>query len=289
MNCINHTVRHPVLILSEIYPQLYLPVYKGASTSELYQKIVSSGYAYQSDATCFSLSDEDELIYIDTPYGRLTCIYLSCRDDFENFIRIMRYECEPVMIPASIGAMFITGINNQRKLEGHQKEYIKERNRDAYNAFQYFIAKKKNCTDKIIVLSKGGYSGVDYKRTKYPLSRWYEISKKIRIYHEYTHFIYRNLFMEKRDIIREEIICDAMGLLYAISEYDTSLAKMFLGVEHEKYTWGGRLESYIEKGSDIEAAASKAKRIIAEVSERLADINSGELCHVDIIKYLNCS
>ena len=241
---------HPVIKLAEIYPQLYLPVSEGGSRTELYKRIVRLGMTYTGESTCFSLSPEDELTYPGTPYGKVACIYLSLREDFISFIRIMRYRCEPYTISDSVGAMFISGIVNwRRRFAGEEYK------------------------DEIIVLSKGGYSGTDHSRTPYTRDKWLDISKKIRTYHEITHFICRRLFPERLPAVTEEVICDAAGMLHAFGGYDGRLAEIFLGVEREGLTPGGRLENYIGVDEDASGAAARAKRMIAAVSGEIGKLN----------------
>ena len=44
---------------------------------------------------------------------------------------------------------------------------------------------------------------------------WLQKSQIIRKYHECTHFICRNLYPEKTDAVRDELIADAIGIYAA--------------------------------------------------------------------------
>ena len=73
---------------------------------------------------------------------------------------------------------------------------------------------------------------------------WIQRSVRIRLYHELTHFICRKFWPEKKDALRDEIYADCIGLVAAFDDYDTYLAKLFLGIDKEQYRKGGRLEHY---------------------------------------------
>lgn len=44
---------------------------------------------------------------------------------------------------------------------------------------------------------------------------WLQKSQVIREYHKCTHFIWRNLYPEKTDAVRDELIADAIGIYAA--------------------------------------------------------------------------
>ena len=89
------------------------------------------------------------------------------------------------------------------------------------------------------MLSTGPYSAVQVSDPD-----WLQKSQVIRKYHECTHFICRNLYPEKTDAVRDELIADAIGIYAAYGRYDANLARLFLGIKDGKYT-GGRLENYV--------------------------------------------
>ncbi|MBO5620718.1 MAG: hypothetical protein J5959_03720, partial [Butyrivibrio sp.] len=111
--------------------------------------------------------------------------------------------------------------------------------------FKRFTSDKKNYVDKIIILSRGPYSGISAAIVGEDEERWLELSQVIRKSHEITHFICRTLYPEDIDPIRDEVIADAIGIYAAYGRYDDKMAKTFLGIDGGRYV-GGRLENYSE-------------------------------------------
>lgn len=278
--------KHPIEILSEDYPQLNLTIYKGASDSLLYRNIVQKGHQYIFKDQIFTLCPEDDLFTLASSYGKVLVIYLSIRQDFENIVRILRYRCEPEIIPKSMGAVMISGITNWRKIEKHKNEYLSQGKEDWLLEFKRFTSEKKNYQEQIIVISRGGYSGINYYDTNYSLEKWEDVSKDIRIYHEYTHYLCRNMFLKNSDIIWEEIIADCMGILYATGEYDVRLAKKFLGIDQERYTPGGRIENYLLSNQDLNNIAKAANKMIELLAEKLRNMDLEVSDYFEVLKTL---
>lgn len=258
---------HPIKYLAENYPQLYLPVKTGMKDSAIYKNIIQRGDRYQEENLNFSLSLKDTLKFYNTPVGDVPILYFHERKDFIRFIRIMYYGCEPVDLPDSMGAVMITGIINWNTIRKHRKEYESAGNSDWAQEFRRFTGNKSNYTDTILVVNRGGYSGLDYKETKYSPEEWEAISLNIRIYHELTHFVYRKLHPGVKVPVLDEIIADSTGLLYGLGKYDSDLAKKFLGIHKDYYEKGKRLENYLKDFDGIETAMAEANRIIDWLSD----------------------
>lgn len=260
------TKLHPLQALAEKFPQLYLPVEQNGKDSILYQNIVKRGYPYVSDRLLFTLDQKDFLEELSSPYGSVGVLYLNNRNDFERFIRIMVHRLEPVSIPASMGASMISGIIDWSKINAHRMEYEAAGHPDWNEEFKRFTQTKENYQTTLLVVGRGGYSALDYRDTPYSLPEWENISLRIRIYHEYTHFICRNRYGVSGNPIWDEIVADGMGLLQAIGHYDVLLAKKFLGIEKEDYRAGGRLENYLKAGAKMEDILLQAREEVDLIS-----------------------
>jgi len=187
----------------------------------------------------FSYSDKDELKLEKTPAGEVESIYFYERADFENAIIALAYKLEKKPVPPSMGAMFLSGLADQLEM------------------------KKK----KVIILSKGGYSGLQNTDVGIDNEEWIDKSLIIRKYHELAHFNQRVLFPENTDALRNEIVADMVGLIAAFGYYDSKLARIFLGIEGEKYRDGGRLENYLPEGMNILEFAIKAEEMIQRLEK----------------------
>jgi len=238
---------HPIELLGRIFPQLTLEVMLNGSSDETYLNIVRRGSIPKiTKPRNFHYALGDKLWLQKTYVGEVLVLYLEQRDDFERFLQIISYRTEPQAIPPSMGASLIRGIINWRKIEKYKEAYIKKGHVDWAEEFKRFTCQKSNYQDKLIVLSKGAYSGVKYHQTPYDEKTWLDISFKIRLYHECTHLIFFELSKEK-NALWEELLADCMGMIYAIQKYDAHLAAVFLGVEDVAYRKGGRLENYLHQ------------------------------------------
>lgn len=251
--------KHCIEILALRYPQILLPIEEGISKSEEYRNVCLRGEKCTRNIS-FSMDPKDSLDSFNTIAGQVEVLTLRNRDDFIHACRCLGHKCEPVDIPDSTGAMAIFGLNNWEKVRSGLDNY----------------------KDSFIILSSGYYSNVDntyiYKETNdINLSKeeWIDKSIIIRKYHELTHFIMRNLYPDDIDYIRDEIIADAIGIISAFGHFDIRLLNIFLGLEHDQYRSGGRLENY-EGSNNIEEVRNKIKL----VQDKLNKLNSEDVEYI---------
>lgn len=253
------------------YPQLTLPIKDGMSTSESYKNIALRGKLPAKLESPFLGTAEDAVFSVETPVGAAEVLYLADRRDFERCVQALAYKCEPRVLPASMGAIHVSGVNNWRKIQAHKKRWLTEGGEDWRAEFKRFTADPKNYKDTIIIVSKGAYSGLPAAEAGYPAEEWLRLSLEIRIYHELTHFVCRRLYPEKKDALWDEIVADCMGIYKATSDYDAVLAAKLLGVEEDMYRLGGRLENYVEEGNSPQAYCSLAKETIRRLARIIAE------------------
>lgn len=269
------------------YPQLYLEPACGMSESEVYKDIVLRGRKPDSAVLHgFSRCSRDSLGAKGTPAGKAEVLYLHERGNFERFIQIMMYKCEPAVIPESIGAAIISGIINWGKIERHQMQYLLAGGGDLEREFSRFTADKSNYLDTLIVVSHGEYSGLSYKATPYGKSEWLDLPLKIRTFHECAHFVCQRLYPELKNELWDEILADCFGLLNAAGGYNPFLAKAFLGVSPDGYKEGGRLKNYISGQTDLNAAARAVSAVIDRISELTDSDTQNEKDYYAVLKKL---
>ena len=249
------------------YRPLLLPVGEGTSKSDEYRNVVLRGLDPAGPRPSFNC-EQIERYACATPAGVAEIMLISDREDFEHIYHALGYRCEPVPIPASVGAVTISGVINWEKINRHEAEYLAGGNTDWDEEFRRFTADRGNFCDTIILLSSGPYSSVPAERAGMTDREWAEKSVAIRMYHELTHFICRKLYPEKKDEIRDEIYADCIGLIAAFGRYDPQLAKTFLGIEAETYRKGGRLEHYAPQCTEEDIRT--ALQWIREAEERVA-------------------
>lgn len=257
------------------YPQLTLPIAQGMSHSEAYKNIVRKGRMPAEYPNQFRGTEEDCIFQIQTPAGRAELLYLADRKDFEAFVQVLSCKCEKKEIPSSMGALYIGGISNWRKIHAHKKAYLEAGNTDWSAEFKRFTAKAENYKDRVILLSKGCYSALPACETPYSEEAWLRHSLVIRAYHELTHFVCRSLYPQQKDVLWDEIAADCIGICQALGHYDAALAEKLLGIEGTSYRTGGRLENYAESQDELTKYRGRAKEMIRSIAQKLEQDGAG--------------
>ena len=253
------------------YPQVGLPVRQGTRQTELYKDAVLRGIPVPEPVENFIGDERDSFSALTTPAGPAEILTLYRRADFETAIRCLSAYCEPIDIPASMGAQTISGLINWKKINDHKTAYLISGGTDWDGEMERFTAVRENFRDYLIILSAGPYSAVSAQEAGniagcvFTEEEWCKHSIVIRKYHELTHFIARKLFPENMEAIRDEILADAIGLTAAFGRYETGLAKLFLGLEENGYREGGRLQLYYGK-EEPSCVQSRARNLIDQFS-----------------------
>ena len=261
------------------YPQLSLGIQEGMSQSEEYRNIVRKGIMPDKLAFPFELSGEEDEYTIDTPAGEVSVLYLPDRAIFEYFIKVLAHRNEPVEIPLSMGASLISGINSWRKIYAHKEEYLQSGKDDWDEEFARFISVKENYKDTVLIVSKGYYSALKPEYINMNSDEWLEKSKTIRIYHEISHYISRKLFIENKEVLRDEIVADAIGFIAAFGYYDSLLARKVLGIDNEKFNRDGRLINYVSE-EELDIYIERAHKIIDTLDDYFKSRDIGDIFNV---------
>jgi len=258
-----------------LFPQLTLGVGSGIKDSEEYKDIVLRGEKPSVLKLPFNTNNLEERIEVETPIGKTEVLYLPQRNIFEYFVRVLAYKNEEVDIPRTTGAIMISGLNCWQKIEDHKTEFLKNHDESEWDEeFDKFTSVKENYKASVLLISKGNYSAIPCEKVNLEQDLWFELSKKIRIYHENTHLISRKLYPDHKEAIRDEVIADSIGIYGALGYYDANMERIVLGINEEEYIKGSRLENYVEE-SELGKAVIYAKELIDKLEEFYKN-NSGE-------------
>ena len=179
----------------------------------------------------------------------------------------------------SMGASLISGINSWRKIYAHKEEYLQSGKDDWDEEFTRFISIKENYKDTVLIVSKGYYSALKPEYINMNSDEWLEKSKTIRIYHEISHYISRKLFIENKEVLRDEIVADAIGFIAAFGYYDSLLARKVLGIDNEKFNRDGRLINYVSE-EELDIYIERAHKIIDTLDDYFKSRDIGDIFNV---------
>lgn len=262
--------RKPLELLLYRYPQLGLPPKKEMAMGKEYIDIVRKGNLPETLVNPFQMSKEDQYDLMENPAGPVEVFFLKCRNDFERTVKILAYRGEKEEIPSTMGAVTIWGINDWRKINAHKNQYFEQGGKNWTKEFSEFTKVKQNYQDVLILVSEGDYSALPAEKTKFADCEWKQFSRIIRTYHELTHIVSRKLFPEHKNVLRDEILADCIGLTKALGEYDRKLALDFLGIKEDGKYIGGRLENYLPKDAEPAKLAVLVRDRIVELEQALS-------------------
>ena len=80
-------------------------------------------------------------------------IFLKNRADFECFYQIMACRCEPVTVPQTMGACYLSGVNNWSRIHAHMDAYRASGGQDSKAEFARFTADPANFKTTLLMLS----------------------------------------------------------------------------------------------------------------------------------------
>lgn len=182
--------------------------------------------------------------------GGVPVLVTGERGDFEFLVQALTARGEPRPVPSSMGACLVSGLNNWDRIHAHRRAWETATgttgNETAWNEeFARFRQSKAQYQDRLILLSQGPYSGVAGQNLELSDKEWLELSHRIRLEHECTHYFTLRVFGKLQHNIVEELVADYAGLVSACGRYRANLAARFLGLEDfPRYRRGGRLENY---------------------------------------------
>lgn len=197
--------------------------------------------------------DALRLLIHQTLAGEIPVIIAGCRADFVNLVRALTFKNEPKPIPDSMGACMVAGYNNWDRIANLRKQWESNFELSGFNLtsaswsqeFRRIIPQKHLYQDRFIILSPGEYSAVSAEAIGLSEKEWLNLSLKIRLEHECTHYFTRRAFSCMQNNLLDEVIADFMGLVSATGTYRADWFLRFVGLEcFPKYRSGGRLENY---------------------------------------------
>jgi hypothetical protein len=243
--------------LQRRFVQLRFPITEGLSKDDDYRRATLRGQFDAADAYAPGLvldaPDALRLSIESTIAGRIPVIVTGPRADFVALVRALTERNEPAIVPTSMGACIVSGLNNWDRVAQYRAQWEAasgiddaDERAEAWSAeFRAFASQKSRYQDRCIILSRGPYSAVSAQDAGLPEAEWLERSLVIRREHECTHYFTYRVFGAMRNHLLDELIADFVGIVRAFGAYRPKLALRCLGLEAaDRYRPGGRLENY---------------------------------------------
>lgn len=255
--------------LQRRFVQLRFPVREGMSGEADYRAATRQGRREAADPYAPGLvldrPEEVDLAVCSTLAGRVPVIMAPHgRADFVALVRAFSARNEPEVVPDSMGACLVKGLNNWDRIATHRQAWEEAQpappGEEAWaEEFRRLVPHKELYQDRFIILSRGAYSALAARETGFTEDEWRERSLVLRREHEFTHYFTVRVFGAVRNHVFDEVLADFVGLLRALGSYRPDLALRFLGLEdHPRYREGGRIENYRGTLSDEALAVVRA-------------------------------
>jgi hypothetical protein len=180
--------------------------------------------------------------------GRIPVLVAKDRADFVALVQALTCRNEPADVPDSMGACLVKGLNNWSRVRDCRRTWAASHadDDDAWAAeFKRLIPQKDLYQDRLVLLSRGPYSGVPADQVGHDDDAWRELSVAIRREHELTHYLTYRVFGVMRSHVVDEIVADFMGLSLGYGRYRSDMAERFFGLESDRFRSGGRLANYL--------------------------------------------
>ncbi len=289
--------------LKKYLVQLQFPVKEGISQTEAYKNVTLRGKQKTDTEELELLQPNDiELMLYESPMvGKIPVLIVPNAADFTTVLCALGNKNEPEVFPHSMGALCINGLNNWHRIHSLKKQWLQKNPFGNWNeAFKNQILPKPHLyKDKIIVLSKKGYSGVQSNEVHMTDSDWKDASLIIRREHECAHVFTLQYYGSMANNMHDEIIADYAGITKVLGQFNKQWFLRFMGLEnYPQYRNGGRLQNYQSPIALSEEAFKGLQTLIYKISDTilqfdtaLGNITSAQehvhriqsLCEVDMI------
>ena len=262
--------------LKKYFVQFNFPIKKNSSQTEYYKLATLRGKNTSKipEATGIDLKEPQKLqlkLHSGT-IGHIPVLIVPNRFDFISIIQALCYKNEPVIIPESMGAAMIKGINNWTKIQNLKDNFIINSPVENWNYhFKHNVIPNKDLyQDKIIVLSDIPYSGVPSSSLGIDENEWKGISLKIRLEHEYAHYFTLRKFGVMANNMHDELIADYAGICAGYGAFNLEWFLKCIGLEkYPNYRSGARLENYKGAPTLSDAAFEVLKEIVFKAAHNI--------------------
>lgn len=238
-------------LLPQFYPALTFPIQPHISQTLDYRLGMRQGHLPFKPFQLLEKIDQLQFFLHPTVIGTIPVFVTPHRPDFVRLVQGLLHKNEPHPIPDSMGAAFISGLNNWGRVRHYRANWAKSHphpTEEAWQAeFKQLIPHKEQYQDQLILAWQGAYSNLPAGALGLQPAVWLDLSLKIRLEHESAHLLTKRAFGVIRRHLHDELLADYAGITAALGFYRADWFLHFLGLEqYPTYRPGGRLENYLD-------------------------------------------
>lgn len=269
-------------VLKQVLVQLQFTIFSGISKTEEYRCATLRGEfdntIKNTAGLIFNEPDKLQIKIHPTLAGLIPVIIAGNREDFVTLVQAITKRNEPQPIPDSMGACIVSGYNNWNRIYQYKKLWEAQQTNsfqsDWSSEFKRLAARKELYQDKFIILSTGDYSNIAAWKIGLTETEWQQLSLKIRLEHECTHYFTHRFFGSMRNHLLDELIADYRGIVAAIGKYRADWFLHFIGLESfPNYREGGRLQNYRGEPPLSESAFKILQALVVRAAKNLEDLD----------------
>ncbi len=253
--------------LERRYPKLLLPVEKGMSATELYRDVVSRGKVYRNSDNLFITTDKDFMMHLDTRSEQIELIYLHNRADYERFIQVMAYRCEPVQIPDKSNIFVLNEVTNWDKIREYKKEYVRLGGNEWEKELDAFMSNRKNYTETIIVCGPKSGEVPGYPEYSPDSIENIQFNAKIRLFQQLSSYLSSKNNLKSSDKLTNRLINDSVALILTTGQYDKDIAMSMVNIKDGECLDTDKLQKYITEGESIETLVCKTVNLVSQFGD----------------------
>jgi hypothetical protein len=271
-------------VLRQCLIQLQFPIAEKISQQPEYQAATRRGIE-RTGGPGLQLAQPEKLEIFLYPgiAGQIPVIFTPVKADFQQLVRAIRHKNEPVALPDSIGAMFISGYNNWDRIRSYRQKWaggLPDSPSEAEWAVEFsrLTGQPELYQDSFILMSRGNYSNLSAQDLNVAAAAWQQHSLSIRLLHEYTHYLTRRVFGHLRTHAVDELLADYAGLVGTYGHFKLDYFLQFMGLEaYPHLRENGRLAYYRKQLSEF--AFAKLQALLLSAAERLTSLETTPQTH----------
>ena len=291
-------------LLKVCYPQFNFPIQEGINKTQEYIDVVLKGKPFpEADRVVPILSKPEKVTFsmYESVAGKVPVLTVADDEDFVKVVQCFLYKNNPTVVPKSMGALLVNGVNNWDRIRALKAKWVRDNPSESWNhEFSKSVLPNPGLyKDKLVVLSTKPYSAVNASRLGLTETEWLALSLTIRLEHECAHLYTLNHYSCASNNLHDELVADYIGISKTVGDYRKEWILAFMGLEeYPNYRKGARLENYLNgttlTSGNFRELISVIKSAIENISEfdrELGRINSEQdqlsrmsaLCTVDLL------